>query len=89
MANGSLPPLEYPDDRQVLVDRRASPRFHTVCFDVTIERRGGMTLYRARNISDEGVMVHAHEPLAIGDMVVVGLSERHHVRGTVVWQNER
>lgn len=90
MAKSFKPPIDgYPDDRQFLLDRRASPRFHAVCFDVTVERNGGVGLFRARNISDSGIMVHTHVALVIGEPVLVGLSERLAIRGTVLWHNER
>jgi hypothetical protein len=73
----------------VPADRRASPRFHTVCFDVTMERRAGTGLFRARNISDAGVMLHAHLPLDIGEQVTVSPTEQFAIAGTVVWQNQR
>lgn len=71
------------------VDRRASTRFHTVCFDVTLKRSVGVGLFRARNISDAGIMLHAHFPLEIGERVTVSPIERLAIPGTVVWQNER
>lgn len=91
MADGFLPPHSGgpQDDRSAMPDRRAAPRFHTVCFDVTVERSGGVGLFRARNISDSGIMLHAHAPLDIGEPVVVNLSERLAIDGTVLWQNER
>jgi hypothetical protein len=70
-------------------DRRATPRFHTVCFDVTVERSVGTGLFRARNISDAGIMLHNHFPLDIGEQVTVSLTERLSIPGTVLWHNER
>jgi hypothetical protein len=56
---------------------------------VTVERGGEIVLFRARNISDSGIMVHSHVPLDIGEPVRVGLSERIAIGGTVLWGNER
>jgi len=79
-----------PDDSPFAIpDRRVSPRFHTVCFDVTVERSGGAGLFRARDISDSGIMVHSHAALPIGEPVVVSLSERLAIPGTVLWHDER
>lgn len=91
MADSSRPPnAGGPQDGQMAVsDRRGASRFHTVCFNVTVERSSGAGLFRARNISDSGLMVHTHEALTIGEPVVVNLSERLAIEGTVLWQNER
>ena len=70
-------------------DRRASTRFRAVCFDVTIERDGRASLFRARNISDKGMMLNTHEPVEVGEHVMIGLSERLAIQGTVLWCNER
>lgn len=70
-------------------DRRASPRFRTVCFDVTVERAGDVGLYRARNISDTGMMLHTHAALEVGEPVRLGLTEQIAIPGTVLWNNER
>jgi hypothetical protein len=70
-------------------DRRASARFRMVCFDVTVERDGRAGLFRARNISDKGMMLNTHEPVEIGEHVMIGLSERLAIQGTVLWCNER
>ena len=91
MADSFKPPIagDSKDDQFAASDRRAAPRFHTVCFDVTVERSSGASLFRARNISDSGLMVHTHVALQIGEPVVINLSERLAIDGTVLWQNER
>lgn len=70
-------------------DRRASPRFRTVCFDVKINRGGRIGLFRARNISDAGMMLNTHVQLEVGEKVLIGLSDRIAIRGTVLWCNDR
>jgi hypothetical protein len=70
-------------------DRRDSPRFHAICVDVKVVRDGDIGLYRARNISDTGIMLNTHAPLGLGEPVQIGLSERLAIRGTVLWHNER
>lgn len=69
-------------------DRRASPRFRTVCFDVKVERGGNLGLFRARNISDAGMMLSTHVQLEVGEPVLIGLSERLAIRGTISWCDE-
>jgi hypothetical protein len=69
-------------------DRRAAPRFRAVCFDVTVERAGSVGLFRARNVSDTGMMLHTHDPLEVGEAVRIGLAGRLAVGGTVLWTNE-
>jgi hypothetical protein len=70
-------------------DRRGSPRFRAICVDVKVVRDGDVSLYRARNISDTGIMLHTHAPLGLGEPVEIGLSEKLAIRGTVLWHNER
>lgn len=65
-------------------DRRGTPRVHTVCLNVKIERGGKIGLFRARNISDSGIMLHAHETLVLGERVLIHLGELS-VPGTVSW----
>jgi len=85
----ATPHFMFPDTVLPAPDRRAAPRFHTVCFDVKVNRGGRVGLFRARNISDEGVMLATHVALPVGERVLLGLSERIAVRGTVLWGNER
>jgi hypothetical protein len=70
-------------------DRRASPRLRTVCFDVMVERRGAAGLFRVRNISDTGLMLNTHLPLAVGEAVTIVLADQVAVQGSVIWCNER
>lgn len=72
-----------------LAGRRASPRFRTIYADVRVERAGTVGLFRARNISDSGIMLNTHEAFDVGEHVVIGLSERLAIGGTVLWHNER
>lgn len=77
------------DGLYAIPERRASQRFRMVCFDVTVERDGRAGLFRARNISDKGMMLNTHEPVEIGEHVMIGLSERLAIQGTILWCNER
>jgi hypothetical protein len=88
--NFKLPSERYlADGLFAISDRRASARFRTVCFDVTVEREGHVRLFRARNISDKGMMLNTHEPVEVGEQVMIGLSERLAIQGTILWCNER
>jgi hypothetical protein len=66
-------------------DRRASPRVHTVCLVVKVNRGGSAAIFRARNISDEGMMLSTPVPLDAGERVLINLSEKLAVHGTVLW----
>lgn len=90
-ANTKQKPSSQPclaDSLFPISDRRASPRLRTVCFDVKVERGGNFGLFRARNISDAGMMLDTHVKLDVGEPVLVGLSERLAVRGTISWCDE-
>jgi hypothetical protein len=90
MAKNSKPlsPNCFDDSRSAIFDRRASPRVRAVCFDVTLERKGEIGLLRARNISDDGIMLCTHARLDPGEPVVVSLSRWLAVRGKVLWCGE-
>jgi hypothetical protein len=66
-------------------DRRGTPRFRTVCFDVKVVRGENAGLFRARNISDTGIKLDTHWRLAAGERVLVKLSEGVAINGTVSW----
>ena len=83
------PQFMFPETVLPAPDRRETPRFHTVCFDVKVARGGRVGLFRARNISDDGIMLATHVELAVGERVLLALSDRIAVRGTVLWSNER
>jgi hypothetical protein len=72
-----------------ITDRRSSPRFRTVCFDVKLDRGGTVGLFRARNISDAGMMLDTHVALGVGEPVLVNLSDRVAIHGTITWCDER
>lgn len=67
------------------LDRRTTPRFRTVCFDVKMVRGENAGLFRARNISDTGIKLDTHWRLALGERVLVKLSERLAVHGAISW----
>lgn len=85
----TLPTYGQAEDLFPISDRRASPRFRTVCFDVKIDRAASAGLFRARNLSDSGMMLHTHVPLDVGERVRIGLSDHLAIRGTILWCNER
>jgi hypothetical protein len=72
-----------------VLDRRASPRFRAVCFDVKVVRGENAGLFRARNISDSGMMLDTHWRFAVGERVLIKLSERLALHGAVSWSDGR
>src|SRR3989337_1226420 len=65
-------------------DRRASPRVRTVCLAVKVNRGGKAAILRARNLSDDGMMLSTPAPLDVGERVLINLSEKLAVHGTVL-----
>ncbi len=80
----SLEEMFYP-----ISERRTSPRFSTVCFDVKVSRGDNVSLFRARNISNAGIMLNTHVALDIGEHVLIGVADQPTMHGTVLWCNER
>jgi hypothetical protein len=70
-------------------ERRASARIRTVCFDVRLNRGGYVGLYRARNISDTGMMLSTHARFEAGERVLIELSEPFAIEGTILWSDEK
>jgi len=69
-------------------DRRASPRIRTVCLDVKVERCGRVGLFRARNISDTGMLLNNHADLEAGERVLIELADGLAMHGTIAWCDE-
>ena len=69
-------------------DRRASPRIRLVCFDVRLNRAGRVGLYRARNISDAGMMLNTRTRFESGERVLVELTEPFAIEGVVSWSTD-
>jgi hypothetical protein len=67
------------------LDRRHTPRFRTVCFDVKVVRGDNAGLFRARNISDTGIKLDTHWRMALGERVLIKLSEQLAINGNVSW----
>jgi hypothetical protein len=67
------------------MERRASPRVRTVCLVVKVRRAHDAGLFRARNISDAGMMLLAHVAIGVGERVAIELSDSVVVQGTVEW----
>jgi len=70
------------------LDRRTRPRFRTICFNVKVVRGENAGLFRARNISDTGIKLDTHWRLALGERVLVKLSERLAIHGAVSWSED-
>jgi hypothetical protein len=66
-------------------DRRSTPRFRAVCFDVKVVRGENAGLFRARNISDTGIKLDTHWRLAAGERVLIKLSESLAIHGAISW----
>ena len=66
-------------------DRRSSGRIRTVCRVARIRRADDVGLWRVRNISDEGLMLEADVPVAVGEALGIALSENVVIEGRIVW----
>ena len=90
MSANPVPPVEYglTNISYAKLDRRTTPRFRTVCFDVKMVRGGNAGLFRARNISDTGIKLDTHWRLAFGERVLIKLSERLAINGVVSWSED-
>ena len=69
-------------------DRRAADRFRTVWRIAKVVRNGDAGLWRVRNISDNGMMLAADVPIAVGERLEIALSDTVTLRGEVVWSDE-
>lgn len=69
-------------------ERRHSNRFITVCRIARVESPGDSGLWRVRNISDEGLMLAADVAMAIGDRLLIGLSDTIVLPGKIVWARD-
>ena len=69
-------------------DRRVSPRVRTVCLAVKVNRGGKAAILRARNLSDDGMMLSTPMPLDVGERVLINLSEKLAVHGRVLWADQ-
>ena len=70
-------------------DRRASARVRTVCLAVKVNHGGKAAILRARNLSDDGMMLATPVPINAGERLLLNLSEKLAVHGTVLWADER
>ncbi len=69
-------------------DRRAADRFRTVWRIAKVVRNGDAGLWRVRNISDNGMMLAADVPIAVGERLEIALSDTVTLLGEVVWSDE-
>lgn len=67
------------------VDRRGADRYRTVWRIAKVKRDGDVGLWRVRNMSDNGMMLAADVPIAVGEQLEIALSDAVIVRGKVVW----
>ena len=85
----AFPPCWLADTLFPIPDRRASPRIRLVCFDVRLVRGGRVGLYRARNISDAGMMLRTCTRFEPGERVLVELAEPFAIEGKVSWAEDK
>lgn len=69
-------------------DRRGAERYRTVCRIARVQRADDVGLWRVRNISNDGLMLTADAPVALGETLDISLSETMTLRGTVVWAKQ-
>ena len=69
-------------------DRRGADRYRTVWRIAKVKRDGDFGLWRVRNISDQGMMLAADVPIAVGERLGVALSDTVVICGRVVWSEE-
>ena len=69
-------------------DRRGADRYRTVWRIAKVKRDGDFGLWRVRNISDQGMMLAADVPIAVGERLEVALSDTVVICGRVVWSEE-
>ncbi len=69
-------------------DRRGADRYRTVWRIAKVLRNGDAGLWRVRNMSDNGMMLAADVPIAVGERLEIALSDTVTLRGEVVWSDE-
>ncbi len=69
-------------------DRRGADRYRTVWRIAKVIRNGDAGLWRVRNMSDNGMMLAAEVPIAVGERLEIALSDTVTLRGEVVWSDE-
>lgn len=84
-ARNSRPGDESDSGVGAMPDRRGSDRYRTVCRIARVHRADDTGLWLVRNMSDDGMMLAADVPVAVGEAVLIALSENVVVSGDVVW----
>ena len=69
-------------------DRRGADRYRTVWRIAKVIRNGDAGLWRVRNMSDNGMMLAADVPIAVGERLEIALSDTVTLRGEVVWSDD-
>lgn len=67
------------------LERRESPRFHTVLRVAQVMREHDVGLWRVRNISDQGMMLSTGVQVIPGEKLSVNLSDTIAVEGRAIW----
>ena len=76
------------DSQYAIQERRSEPRIRTLLRIAKITSNNDSGLCCLRSISDSGLMAETDMPLEPGDVVQVDLSDRHQLRGQVVWRDD-
>jgi hypothetical protein len=76
---------QYDQPIEPAPDRRGEQRVRTVYLIVMVARSDDKGLFRARNISDTGMMLVTHVPFQSHERVSIELSDTLTVTGTVEW----
>jgi hypothetical protein len=66
-------------------ERRGTGRFRSLCRIARVTRAGDAGLWRVRNISDEGMMLAADVPMALGERIEIALSDSEYMQADVIW----
>jgi hypothetical protein len=76
---------QHAQPTETVPDRRGEQRVRTVYLIVMVNRFDDTGLFRARNISDTGMMLVTHVPFHAKERVSIELSDTLTVHGTVEW----
>ena len=76
---------DAPAKLPVNLERRDSPRFHTVLRVAQVIRAHDVGLWRVRNISDRGMMLATKMQVVPGERLTINLSESVSLEGKAVW----
>lgn len=70
------------------VERRGSPRFHTVLRMARVMRDCDVGLWRVRNISNQGMMLGTQTRVSPGESLRIDLSQEFSLKAKAVWHED-